>query len=142
MIALLNTSTAENVEKASGDEVSSRNEEMSSGALPASAGMMSSEALPVEGTLENKEDEAFADEIGIPFMETSAKSATNVEQAFMALAAEIKYGTLMSGACCLWKARMGTQIWWCLVATPTMEEHRRSSSRRGGVGTGLTGRER
>ncbi|GAY62143.1 hypothetical protein CUMW_215480 [Citrus unshiu] len=33
---------------------------------------------------------AFADEIGIPFMETSAKSATNVEQAFMAMAASIK----------------------------------------------------
>ncbi|KAH0749093.1 hypothetical protein KY290_028325 [Solanum tuberosum] len=35
-------------------------------------------------------DSAFADEIGIPFMETSAKSATNVEQAFMAMAASIK----------------------------------------------------
>lgn len=34
--------------------------------------------------------QAFADEIGIPFMETSAKSATNVEQAFMAMAASIK----------------------------------------------------
>ncbi|KAF9624993.1 hypothetical protein IFM89_016813 [Coptis chinensis] len=33
---------------------------------------------------------AFDDEIGIPFMETSAKSSTNVEQAFMAMAAEIK----------------------------------------------------
>jgi len=33
---------------------------------------------------------AFADEAGIPFLETSAKSATNVEQAFMAMAAEIK----------------------------------------------------
>ncbi|KAF7137479.1 hypothetical protein RHSIM_Rhsim07G0117900 [Rhododendron simsii] len=33
---------------------------------------------------------AFADELGIPFMETSAKDATNVEQAFMAMAAEIK----------------------------------------------------
>ncbi|KAI5417649.1 GTP-binding protein yptm2, partial [Lathyrus oleraceus] len=33
---------------------------------------------------------AFADEIGIPFMETSAKNANNVEQAFMAMAAEIK----------------------------------------------------
>nr|GMC80701.1 GTP-binding protein YPTM2 [Ipomoea batatas] len=33
---------------------------------------------------------AFADEIGIPFMETSAKNATNVEQAFMAMAATIK----------------------------------------------------
>ncbi|CAA6669799.1 unnamed protein product [Spirodela intermedia] len=33
---------------------------------------------------------AFADEIGIPFMETSAKNATNVEQAFMAMAGAIK----------------------------------------------------
>merc|ERR1712159_134384 len=33
---------------------------------------------------------AFADEIGIPFMETSAKNATNVEKAFMTMAAEIK----------------------------------------------------
>eukprot|EP00983_Pelagomonas_calceolata_P104423 1159024-Pelagomonas_calceolata.AAC.3 len=33
---------------------------------------------------------AFADEIGIPFLETSAKSSTNVEQAFMTMAAEIK----------------------------------------------------
>merc|ERR1711935_668480 len=33
---------------------------------------------------------AFADEIGIPFMETSAKSADNVEQAFMTMAQEIK----------------------------------------------------
>lgn len=35
-------------------------------------------------------DQAFADEIGIPFLETSAKNATNVEQAFMTMAAEIK----------------------------------------------------
>lgn len=34
--------------------------------------------------------QAFADEIGIPFLETSAKNATNVEQAFMAMAAAIK----------------------------------------------------
>lgn len=34
--------------------------------------------------------QAFADEIGIPFLETSAKSSTNVEQAFMTMAAEIK----------------------------------------------------
>ncbi|KAF9599234.1 hypothetical protein IFM89_036360 [Coptis chinensis] len=33
---------------------------------------------------------AFANKIGNPFMETSAKSSTNVEQAFMAMAAEIK----------------------------------------------------
>jgi Ras-related protein Rab-1A len=34
--------------------------------------------------------QAFADEIGIPFLETSAKNAANVEQAFMTMAAEIK----------------------------------------------------
>ena len=34
--------------------------------------------------------QAFADEIGIPFLETSAKNATNVEEAFMAMAASIK----------------------------------------------------
>ncbi|KAL2902985.1 Ras-related protein RABD2c [Bienertia sinuspersici] len=33
---------------------------------------------------------AFADELGIPFLETSAKSATNVEQAFMAMTGAIK----------------------------------------------------
>uniref|UniRef100_A0A8C6SFH4 RAB1A, member RAS oncogene family a n=1 Tax=Neogobius melanostomus TaxID=47308 RepID=A0A8C6SFH4_9GOBI len=32
----------------------------------------------------------FADNLGIPFLETSAKSASNVEQAFMTMAAEIK----------------------------------------------------
>ncbi|KAG6483861.1 hypothetical protein ZIOFF_060647 [Zingiber officinale] len=33
---------------------------------------------------------AFADEIGIPFLETSAKNATNVEQAFMAMTGAIR----------------------------------------------------
>ncbi|RWV92607.1 hypothetical protein GW17_00045004, partial [Ensete ventricosum] len=33
---------------------------------------------------------AFADEIGIPFLETSAKNASNVQQAFMAMTAAIK----------------------------------------------------
>jgi Ras-related protein Rab-1A len=32
----------------------------------------------------------YADSIGVPFLETSAKNATNVEQAFMTMAAEIK----------------------------------------------------
>jgi len=32
----------------------------------------------------------FADSLGVPFLETSAKSATNVEQAFMTMASEIK----------------------------------------------------
>jgi len=41
-------------------------------------------AVPYETT------KAFADEIGIPFMETSAKNALNIEQAFMAKAASTK----------------------------------------------------
>ena len=32
----------------------------------------------------------FADSLAVPFLETSAKSATNVEQAFMTMASEIK----------------------------------------------------
>lgn len=32
----------------------------------------------------------YADQLNIPFLETSAKNATNVEQAFMTMAAEIK----------------------------------------------------
>ena len=32
----------------------------------------------------------FADQLQIPFLETSAKNATNVEQAFMTMASEIK----------------------------------------------------
>lgn len=32
----------------------------------------------------------FADQLSIPFLETSAKNATNVEQAFLTMAAEIK----------------------------------------------------
>jgi Ras-related protein Rab-1A len=32
----------------------------------------------------------FADQLGIPFLETSAKSATNVEQAFLTMAKQIK----------------------------------------------------
>ena len=32
----------------------------------------------------------YAEQLGIPFLETSAKNSTNVEQAFMTMAAEIK----------------------------------------------------
>ena len=32
----------------------------------------------------------YAEQLGIPFLETSAKNAMNVEQAFMTMAAEIK----------------------------------------------------
>jgi Ras-related protein Rab-1A len=34
--------------------------------------------------------EEFANNLGIPFLETSAKNSTNVEQAFITMAAEIK----------------------------------------------------
>ncbi|KAH9619453.1 hypothetical protein KSS87_008749 [Heliosperma pusillum] len=46
--------------------------------------LASNRAVPYETA------KAFADEIGIPFMETSAKDATNVEQAFMAMTGSIK----------------------------------------------------
>jgi Ras-related protein Rab-1A len=36
------------------------------------------------------EGKAFADSLGIPFLETSAKNAVNVEQAFLTMAAQIK----------------------------------------------------
>jgi len=32
----------------------------------------------------------FADSLGVPFLETSAKNATNVEQAFLTMAKQIK----------------------------------------------------
>jgi Ras-related protein Rab-1A len=32
----------------------------------------------------------FADQLNIPFLETSAKNATNVEQAFLTMAKQIK----------------------------------------------------
>ena len=37
-----------------------------------------------------EEGKAFADTLSIPFLETSAKAATNVEQAFLTMATEIK----------------------------------------------------
>jgi Ras-related protein Rab-1A len=53
----------------------------------------------------------FADGLGIPFLETSAKNATNVEQAFLTMARQIKvtppssFFTLWHG---LFQERMGT----------------------------------
>ena len=40
--------------------------------------------------VETEEAKAFADEKGIPFLETSAKSSTNVEDSFLAMAREIQ----------------------------------------------------
>ena len=42
-------------------------------------------ARPADGAAQE-----FADSLGIPFLETSAKSATNVEQAFLTMARQIK----------------------------------------------------
>merc|ERR1711970_468927 len=41
-------------------------------------------------TVDYSSAKEYADQLGIPFLETSAKNATNVEQAFMTMAAEIK----------------------------------------------------
>jgi len=40
--------------------------------------------------VETQTAKEMADSLSIPFLETSAKSATNVEQAFMTMASEIK----------------------------------------------------
>lgn len=40
--------------------------------------------------MRNLQFQEYANQLGIPFLETSAKNATNVEQAFMTMAAEIK----------------------------------------------------
>ena len=42
----------------------------------------------------------FADKLNIPFLETSAKNATNVEKAFLTMAAEIK-NTIARFALCI-----------------------------------------
>ena len=46
--------------------------------------------LEAKRQVETEEAKAFADERGIPFLETSAKSSTNVEKAFLTMAGEIK----------------------------------------------------
>lgn len=46
--------------------------------------------LTTKKVVDNTTAKEFADSLGIPFLETSAKNATNVEQAFMTMAAEIK----------------------------------------------------
>ncbi|XP_075242964.1 ras-related protein ORAB-1-like isoform X2 [Convolutriloba macropyga] len=46
--------------------------------------------LTVKKVVEFSTAKEYADSIGIPFLETSAKNSTNVEQAFMTMASEIK----------------------------------------------------
>eukprot|EP01105_Mastigella_eilhardi_P027236 TRINITY_DN82_c0_g2_i2.p1 TRINITY_DN82_c0_g2~~TRINITY_DN82_c0_g2_i2.p1 ORF type:complete len:205 (-),score=67.94 TRINITY_DN82_c0_g2_i2:190-804(-) len=46
--------------------------------------------LSTKRAVEYNTAKAFADGLGIPFLETSAKTATNVEQAFLKMASEIK----------------------------------------------------
>ncbi|VDO81142.1 unnamed protein product [Heligmosomoides polygyrus] len=46
--------------------------------------------LTAKRAVETTAAKEYADQLGIPFLETSAKSSTNVEQAFLTMAAEIK----------------------------------------------------
>ena len=46
--------------------------------------------LVVKKTVDTNTAKEFADSLGIPFLETSAKNSTNVEEAFMKMAADIK----------------------------------------------------
>ncbi|KNC78819.1 Ras-like protein Rab-1A [Sphaeroforma arctica JP610] len=46
--------------------------------------------LTTKKVVEYTQAKELADQLGIPFLETSAKNATNVEQAFMTMAGEIK----------------------------------------------------
>jgi len=46
--------------------------------------------LSAKRAVETSTAKEYADQLGIPFLETSAKSSTNVEQAFLTMAAEIK----------------------------------------------------
>ncbi|EIW67187.1 GTP-binding protein ypt1 [Tremella mesenterica] len=46
--------------------------------------------LTTKKVVEHNEAKSFADELGIPFLETSAKNATNVEQAFLTMSKQIK----------------------------------------------------
>jgi Ras-related protein Rab-1A len=46
--------------------------------------------LATKKIIDYKTAKEFADQLEIPFLETLAKNATNVEQAFMTMAAEIK----------------------------------------------------
>lgn len=46
--------------------------------------------LVANRVVSHESGKALADEVGIPFLETSAKDSTNVEQAFLTMTAEIK----------------------------------------------------
>ena len=46
--------------------------------------------LVVKKTVDSTMAKEFADSLGIPFLETSAKNSTNVEEAFMRMASDIK----------------------------------------------------
>jgi Ras-related protein Rab-1A len=46
--------------------------------------------VPDQRNMTNTPHQEFADSLGIPFLETSAKNASNVEQAFLTMARQIK----------------------------------------------------
>ena len=47
-------------------------------------------AFETKLTIGERSFKDFADQLSIPFLETSAKNATNVEQAFLTMAKQIK----------------------------------------------------
>ena len=66
----------------------------------------------------------FADNLGIEFLETSAKNSTNVEQAFMTMAAQIKNRYASAGTCS--RCYVGLIFSPCFSGWPT---HRYSPAR-------------
>ena len=53
--------------------------------------------LVVKKTVDSAMAKEFADSLGIPFLETSAKNATNVEEAFIRMATDIKQRVAQQG---------------------------------------------
>lgn len=54
--------------------------------------------LVTKRVVDHEQAKEFADGLGIPFLETSAKDSTNVEQAFMTMASEIKQRMIVSSS--------------------------------------------
>jgi len=54
--------------------------------------------LITKRVVDHEQAKEFADGLGIPFLETSAKEATNVEQSFMTMASEIKQRMIVSSS--------------------------------------------
>lgn len=69
----------------------------------------------------------FADQLSIPFLETSAKNATNVEQAFLTMAKQIKdrYGILILQCRDIADTRATFTVWVPRQQQPDLTSHQR-----------------